>query len=270
METPTLPERTLIGLRSDDPCEIPNGKDFIEGDYLEGKVLARIGEAIIDRYPRFDQLIETDFGEVRIRYLWVKGEKRSGGHIVLGWCQKANGMTKWFTGVDYVIGIQAEALQLFNFTNLQLEALIFHELCHIRVEIKKGELKYGSVGHDQEIFHDEVRYYGLWLPSLEETDQAFKQMPLSSGGRSDDDLHEESRPEPPTPLQAARELRDAVERTGTTMTMTVGDTSATIRPSTRTINGETFHVDDLGRYVSDETGEILDPIEVPRASAIGG
>ncbi len=57
------------------------------------------------------------------------------------------------------------------------EALVWHELCHIRQEIDKfGELKfdregnpsYGLREHDIAAFNSEVSRYGAWSPDLAE------------------------------------------------------------------------------------------------------
>lgn len=57
------------------------------------------------------------------------------------------------------------------------EALVWHELCHIKQETDKlGEPKFdrdgnpvfGLVEHDVAAFHSEVARYGAWSPDLEE------------------------------------------------------------------------------------------------------
>jgi hypothetical protein len=248
-----------------------------------------IAAAIIDHYPRFEPLRETDFHEVRIRYLWALGEKKSAGKIDLGWCQKANPILRWATGFDYVIGIQVEALRLRSFTNLQLEALLFHELCHIEVEIDKGEMKRRVIGHDQEIFHDEIRHYGLWKPSLEPTYEAFKQMPLTSVVAHADKKGREAiaeidrlrakvkptTPQPPSsPLPEIKQFRDSMQRMadedGVTLTLSTPGQTVTIGPKKRIVDGETFELDDMGRYVNAETGEYLDPADVVSLKTAGG
>jgi len=57
----------------------------------------------------------------------------------------------------------------------QCEALVFHELCHARVEInKEGIASYKMRDHDFTGFFTEVARYGAWLPHYQMTEAAFK------------------------------------------------------------------------------------------------
>jgi hypothetical protein len=59
------------------------------------------------------------------------------------------------------------------------------------------------------------------------------------------------------------------DRDGVSTTISAGGKSVTIGPAKRTIDGETFELDDQGRYVNTETGEYLDAFEVPRPMTAG-
>lgn len=61
-------------------------------------------------------------------------------------------------------------------TDQQREALMYHEMCHVKQEVDQfGELrfdiegnpKYALVAHDLEVFNAEVQRYGAWHPGIE-------------------------------------------------------------------------------------------------------
>lgn len=281
MSTPrTSPQITLTGEPADVPFPFPDPGD-IHAEYLESPELEFIAGLIINRYDRFDFMQEGAVDEMEIRYVWQK----SGADGDLGWCSKSNPKLHFFTGVDYVIGVNLEQVLIREFTHLQLEALLFHELCHIAVEVnKKGEAKRKIAKHDRELFADEVRFYGLWEDTLKPIAQAFKQMPLMSKLKATDEEakavmaeyeraveHDRRRPTPIDP--AVRDFHDSMQKLadedGTSVTLSTAGKSVTIGPRSRTVNGETFRYDPHQEAYVSESGEILDPLEVPRAAAGG-
>jgi hypothetical protein len=61
---------------------------------------------------------------------------------------------------------------------------------------------------------------------------------------------------------------DGSERTSAATTLAKLN-DITKQATTRTVDGETFELDDMGRYVNSETGEYLDAFVVPRPMASG-
>jgi hypothetical protein len=124
------------------------------------------------------------------------------------------------------------------------------------------------------LFYAEVLNYGAWTLDLANTSNAFRQQPLW-----DDRAPAAIAPEKSLPPV----VHDALDNTIATISWTNADGSersfaatsltklkdVTKQATTRTVDGETFERDDLGRYVNTETGEYLDAFEVPRPMTTG-
>jgi putative metallopeptidase len=65
-------------------------------------------------------------------------------------------------------------------TDIQKEALIYHELCHARIiyDAEKGEVKIGSIDHDISEFRDVIRVYGCWDESVQQIADALEENSL--------------------------------------------------------------------------------------------
>lgn len=150
-------------------------------DFLPAGELDDIGRALC-RARKTLQI--TD--EIKIEYLYKRKGGVSGGKAVFGKCVKTSGLVKHFASdarrspVDYVIWIAADAVRDTRMTNWQLEALVYHELLHIAVEVgDNDEPKLTTQGHDWEGFNAEIDAYGLWWQDLQAMGSHVRQLKLN-------------------------------------------------------------------------------------------
>jgi len=123
--------------------------------YIEAPDLEEIATGLIESWPELG-FIET----ARIRYLW----KDKGTSTAMGKCTKAGGFWPALAEVDFVIWLGAEDVRAGYFTRHQVEALLYHELCHITTD-EEGE-NFATRPHDAEVFYMELRRYGAWERAL--------------------------------------------------------------------------------------------------------
>ena len=138
---------------------VPSAEQFAGIDFLPDANLDHLTAYVVKKHaPRFDYLADLEFETV-----WkAKGGKRN-GNLTLGACVKLSGLAKHFGRVDYVIWLAADHAGLLQLTPDQLEALVFHELCHTGVD-EDGDPQ--LVGHDFEGFRAEIEAYGWWEEGL--------------------------------------------------------------------------------------------------------
>lgn len=173
--------------RPHDRAFIPPDEYFNDGDdFLESIELERVGAALVARYPEFAFLEHAT-----ILYRW----KRKGGQTkkknLLGNLQKPTGLLKHFAESDYILWLAADHCRELMLTNLQLEALLYHELCHCWWEEDEdeksptyGEMKLSIRNHDDELFRQEIGRYAPWNDNRKQTLDAFRQIALPAGGAS--------------------------------------------------------------------------------------
>src|SRR4051812_40572345 len=76
----------------------------------------------------------------RIALAWRKEFKADvDGHVVLGKCMKVSDLHKEFSEFDFIILLNREAWEHFDFGVDKKRALIDHELCHAAPATKDGE-----------------------------------------------------------------------------------------------------------------------------------
>jgi hypothetical protein len=145
-------------------AQVPWDTAFADDDFLAVPELTTIGAALVKRYPEFGFLKDA-----RIEYRWKRKGGRSQGRDTYGKCVKTSGALRHFARCDYLIWVAADHVRESAWSNLQLEALLYHELCHCGCEIDDDEKSpaYGDMrltirGHDDEVFLDELRRYGAW------------------------------------------------------------------------------------------------------------
>lgn len=162
---------------------IPGDVEFEGGDFLEAPELEALGRAIIERDDRFEHLREW---QNSIAWLWKRKGGKKGGKEMLGACQPLSGYAQFKAGRSYLIWLAADACRRARMAGRQMEACVYHQLCHLAPgedadEAEEMGLPAPSpviVGHDYEGFLDELRAFGAWRPDLEEAEGAFRQMPL--------------------------------------------------------------------------------------------
>lgn len=157
-------------------AEIPGNDQFEEHgvDFLEAPELGELAGDLIERYEELDHLTTTSIG-----YAWKAKGGESSGKAVFGKCVKASGLVKHFSEHQFVIWLAADNCREWGFTQRQVEALLFHELCHAgEKESKDGEIKATLIGHDVEAFAAEIERYGLWQDDLVRIKPVFDQCAL--------------------------------------------------------------------------------------------
>jgi hypothetical protein len=265
----SAPTKSITGLTpaalllSSEKFPLPNPNEF-HREFLEDEHLDELVAALIRHYPQFEP-----FGDLTIRVLWQKDAGKEDGRLKLGSLSKQNNMTRYLAKVDYVVVVNYKAAAVYELTNWQMEALLFHQLEHIEIaEDDDGEVKLKTRPHDIGLFNSEIMAYGAWYLDLANTSNAFQQQPLWDD-RAPAAIAPSSGPITDIVQSFHTDMQRIADRDGMTTTLSAGGKSVTIGPTKRTVNGETFERDDLGRYVNIETGEYLDAFVVPRPMATG-
>jgi len=157
--------------------EPPLFSEFCGDEFLVAHNLREVAEDMIQTFPELSHI-----GKFRMTYLWkakggMKGEKHR-----LGNCEKTSGMKQFFAKADFIIWLACDHAKTLGMTSRQLEALLYHELCHASFEEKdNGEEVTKVAQHDVELFHDEIRRYGLWTTDLETARETFRQAQIPFG-----------------------------------------------------------------------------------------
>lgn len=156
------PAKSLV--TGGDPDEIYDPPDIF-GEFTEAPDIEAIAEALIKSgaLPRVHP-------ELTIKYLW----KRSGGKKN-GACQLVSGLTGFFAACDFVVWLAYDKVVDHAWTRWQVEALTFHELCHINFEYDKNDnLRPLLYDHEFEGFRAEIQNYGHWQPNIEDLGKTFQ------------------------------------------------------------------------------------------------
>lgn len=95
---------------------------------------------------------------------------KRGGKTVLARTMKQSDSARIFNGeLDFVIEIGDDGWQMLDDT--QREALLLHEILHIKAEVNEedgGTVEFGMNDHDVAEFRKIIEVYGFWMPDLEE------------------------------------------------------------------------------------------------------
>ena len=117
---------------------------------------AQIGQDLIDTEPSLKYIRES---QATIVYLASELEKKSGGKIVCGECEKVPQKWKWSVPCDFTITIYGPNVE--RFTDEQMRILIFHELLHVCIMKDGNEERYSVNPHDIEDFNEIIDRFGL-------------------------------------------------------------------------------------------------------------
>lgn len=150
-------------------------------------------------YKLMDELIaahHTHLAEAKIALAWMYEKKPDAdGRLVLGRCKKCSDLDFQMSEHDFVIQLNFEAWNAAGFSEVQMRALLDHELCHAQVakdtngEEKKdenGRTVYRIRKHDVEEFQEIVARHGVWKDDLRSFAEAAmratdKKQPLFNG-----------------------------------------------------------------------------------------
>ena len=109
-----------------------------------------------------------------VAYRWQAEGGKHQGRPRWGMCRKTAGLLKEFSGVDFIVTIAADHCR-DRITCRQMEALIYHELCHAEAT---DDYRPRIQPHDFEGFLAELKEYGSWNQDLEMAAGYMSQMSL--------------------------------------------------------------------------------------------
>lgn len=147
---------------------IPSSTQFTEAnaEWLEPETLRELADNLIGDYE------ELNFLEGhQVRYLLkIEGGKK-GGRGTFGKCIVTSGLVKHFGEAEWVIWLAADHCREAEFDDLQVEALLYHELLHCALKGKAEDVP-SAKGHDFELFRQEFERYGFWSESAKVAKEA--------------------------------------------------------------------------------------------------
>lgn len=156
-----------------DRLTVPGDTSFGDNDFQEAPDLQALASQLLTKHDISFRHIRA----LRIAFLWKRKGGKKGEKGIWGKVSPVSGVAQYWGGVDYVVWLAADHCRKNHLEAKQVEALLYHELCHFGQDPDTGEVK--MVGHDAEVFAAEIREYGLWTVDLEVTADAFRQLPLT-------------------------------------------------------------------------------------------
>jgi len=165
---------------------IPSDRDFNGKLYREAPELALIAELLIAEHGFLAELVNCD-----IRWYWRRKTGVSKGRVKIGFMKRASDLLGHFSGADFIGWLSATTARDGKFTDQQVEAAVFHQLCHVGSD-DNGNWIFAP--HDFEGFAAEVRAYGTWTSDLKLGGTAFvaaHQMGLFDAADEDEDEDDE-------------------------------------------------------------------------------
>ncbi len=122
------------------------------------KDIAKISRRLIREKA---DLSEIKNSNVKIGYLTSQEEKKTGHGIktVFADCRLVPDNMQWICHYHFLITVYLPNIS--EFTDEQLEILLWHELKHIGIDCDSDEEKYFLVPHDIEEFHEIIEKFGL-------------------------------------------------------------------------------------------------------------
>jgi hypothetical protein len=144
---------------------IPTDGAFLNEPYKDAPALANLAEKLIDEHGFFERLRNC-----RIDYVWERKGTNSKGKRSIGRLKRVSGPWRRYCKYQFVLSLSADTARLARFGDRQVEASLFHQLCHIDQDSKGNWIR---VGHDFEGFGAEVRIFGPWTEDLKIGSQAF-------------------------------------------------------------------------------------------------
>lgn len=148
-----------------------------EIEFMVADELRTRADELIKRYPEISFL-----SSVSITYLWKGKGGTKGGKARLGACQKPSGLLKFLSDGEFIIWLAADHCRGGDgspaLTEEQIEALLYHEMCHIGWDDDKDCAI--VVGHDLEEFRQVVERYGLWADDTRMMEHTFRQLRIDA------------------------------------------------------------------------------------------
>jgi hypothetical protein len=144
---------------------IPMDGAFLNERHKAAPELANLAEKLFDEHGFLERLRRA-----RIDYKWRRKGTNSKGKRAIGKLERVSGIWSAYVPYSFVIWLAADTARLARFGDRQVEAALFHQLCHISEDAKGNWIR---VGHDFEGFGTEVRHYGPWTEDLKIGSEAF-------------------------------------------------------------------------------------------------
>jgi hypothetical protein len=152
------------GFALEQPYEVPSesafhGKEFI----VNPSDLRTVARDLIDACEEFWHLRGAE-----IEYAWKRKGGMSGGATLYHGHKRSDTHAVAHGAREFLIWIAADIAREQPFTARDVEAAMYHELCHLGWNENAGEVK--IVGHPVEYFPSEKRRYGLADPVANDED----------------------------------------------------------------------------------------------------
>jgi len=132
--------------------------------YREDQGVKELAGQVIAKYKEL-----ADCADANIVYLVKLSTKTR----EIGKCSKASDKWKYLTNADIVIEVWEPFWREFPKAR---EALLYHELRHVRKKVKENEdgsveVSWSVNKHELEMFLDEIRLFGYWSEPLKKLQQ---------------------------------------------------------------------------------------------------
>jgi hypothetical protein len=144
---------------------VPTDAAFNGRQYRDAPELANIAEKLIGEHGFLEQLENCN-----VRWYWKRKTGVSKGRVKIGFMKRASDLLGHFSGADFIGWLSATTARDGKFTDTQIEAAVFHQLCHIGSD-DSGNWIFAP--HDFEGFAAEVRVFGTWTSDLKLGGNAF-------------------------------------------------------------------------------------------------
>jgi hypothetical protein len=138
-------------------ADFPDDDDFLDDPALDALLLDVVGS--------YEALRAIEDHGIGVRALWKKKGGKSKGALTYAKCVKPTGLLAHFCrGVDFVIWLAADNVELESWTTVQIRKLLYHEARHIGWDEGDDEHDPKAVlkAHDLEIFLGELSDTGAW------------------------------------------------------------------------------------------------------------
>jgi predicted metallopeptidase len=124
---------------------------------------SEVSTEVLDRAERIIRIYHSEFmGHISIAFVFRSEAAYSGGMTILAKCAKVQPKLRPYLDYDIIIWIAEDEYE--KLSSEQRDALIDHELCHIKYNI--SDEKIFLRGHDFEEFYGIIQRYGFWNKSL--------------------------------------------------------------------------------------------------------
>lgn len=169
---------------------IPSDGAFLNERHKAAPELANIARRLIEEHGFFGHL-----DHCRIDYKWRRKGSNAKGKRTIGGVSRVSGIWSAYVPFNFVVWLAADTARMAGFTDRQVEAAIFHQLCHLDQDAKGNWIK---ASHDFEGFGAEVRHYGAWTADLMIGSEAFTvAVQLGLDLEADDEEDEDDGPADP-------------------------------------------------------------------------